>query len=99
LYEVQVVVALTRDEDEPELYTATAPGLPGSIQAWGAPHSALGEARAALQALLVAMPPEEVRALIEAQLRLQPGDLPAGSRVERVSVRVRLDADAHVATS
>jgi predicted RNase H-like HicB family nuclease len=85
--ELLVTVLLTRDEDDPAIYDVSVPGLPGSFSTLGSPDAAVRIAQGALERALEAMGDAERRALIEAQASVQPGQLPPGSRLERVRVR------------
>ena len=87
--ELQLIVALVPDEDDPRIFRAMSPGLPGYISAYESPQSALSSAKAALESLLSSMEPAERRTLVDQQRQVQPRDLPAGSRVERVALQVR----------
>lgn len=83
---LQFVVVLTPAEDDPGVYTAHVPGVPGCISTLESPHAALRAVKAALQSLVSSLPGEERRNFLSTYSEIVPGELAPGSRIERVSI-------------
>lgn len=91
--ELLVSVLLQPDEDDPAILNVSVPGLPGCISTLGSPDAAVLIAQGAIQRALDGMGVTERRALMEEQASVEPGQLPKGSRLERVLVRSALPAE------
>lgn len=91
--EIQLVVLLEPDEDDPSVFRASVPGLPGCICALGSPQAALRATKAALRSLVLSMGRAELATLREQQRAFEPRTLSKRSSVERVSVRTGFDLE------
>jgi predicted RNase H-like HicB family nuclease len=87
LRELYFTVLLEPDEDDRAVYRASVPGLAGCVSALGSPRWALDAARAALEAMLPSLSPEERDSLRRAQAETSPRKLRPGARLERVEIR------------
>lgn len=92
--ELQFMVLLEPDEDDPGVYSASVSGLSGKITTVGPPQLALNTVRGALEQLVMAVGPEDAIALAESQHAVSVSDLSPGSRLERVIVRVSWTGDS-----
>ena len=91
--EVCFSVLLRRDEDDPAVYRASVPGLPGWITTLGPARAALDAAHTALERILPSLSEEEYSTLCREQDAVRPSRLPSGSRLERVCVRRAREAE------